>query len=611
MSSRAVICTLPTIRLVAIFFGLLLLPATAVKAEVQTWSHPNGEPNASTAVAPGKVRSSTVYQVRVAPVTQPGQLHDSFVYMSVPRSGLGKVGYTDEDGAEFSAQAGMTMSWSSFLHDEDVWVYVELVGGPALTSADQVTIRPTRFTFQKELVSERTVRIRVPSVPEGFRFSVEFNSQQMTSYEDPNGALTTEPAGNRAVHTEPRNGLMIFAEPILAGRDAARLAPDPQSTSYTIHYPAQGLLSNLDEVTDQVIYFRPGTYYMGGNHHANLRPNVRWIYLAPGAYVKGAFQFHASAAALPELTMLGITGFGVLSGEQYVYEADRANGYRRRAPGTSDCHGTCVKLLEFDATPAYELMTIHGITLANASYHSFVVHGEPTIVANVSHGKQLGGWYWQTDGIEMYDNGTMSDMFFHLNDDVLKLYGSNTMVNGIVVWKLENGPVFQWGWTPRNIQRVHVNGVDVIHNRMHRDVHNTCIINSARHYLDPGSNRLADPRALVNEMLLSNIRSEGMNLCAMRLYALSSWRNIHIANLWIEGWNGLDSARQASKFEALSNDAGDRVMIGNEIRDHMGLSLFNYTVGGERITKEAGNWRANGPGRLDFDPALWESWNAQ
>jgi hypothetical protein len=43
----------------------------------------------------------------------------------------------------------------------------------------------------------------------------------------------------------------------------------------------------------------------------------------------------------------------------------------------------------------------------------------------------------------------------------------------------------------------------------------------------------------------------------------------------------------------------------------MGLSLFNYTVGGERITKQAGNWRADRPGRLDFDPALWENWNAQ
>lgn len=585
--------------------------AAEVTAGVLTWTHPNGEPNASTPVAPENIRSSTLYRVRVAPVSQPDKLQDSFVYMSIPRSGLGKVGYTDEDGAEFSAQAGMTMSWSSFLHDTDVWVYVELIDGPPLTSADEVTIRPTRFTFEKELVNERTVRIRVPRVPEGFRFSVEFDSQQMTIYEDPNRTLTTESSGNPAVHTEPRNGLMIFAEPILVGRDAERLTPDPQSTAYTIHYPEEGLLSNLREVTDKVIYFRPGTYYMGGNHHADLHPNVRWIYLAPGAYVKGSFQFRASPGATPEPTLRGITGFGVLSGEQYVYEADRANDYRSLAAGVRDCHGTCVKLLEFDATASFELLTVHGVTLANAPYHSFVILGAPTIAANVSHGKQVGGWYWQTDGIEMYDNSTMSNMFFHLNDDVLKLYGSNTQVNGIVVWKLSNGPVIQWGWTPRTIERVYVNGVDVIHNRMHGDTHNTCIINSARHYLDPGSEFLADPQALVSDMLLSNIRSEGMNLCAMRLYALSSWRNIHITNLWIEQWNGLDIARQASRFEALSSPAGFRVSIGNEISNGQGLALFDYTVAGVRITKEAGNWPSFEPGRLDFNASLWENWDAR
>jgi len=600
-----------TIRRLAIFLGLLLLGAAAVKAEVRTWSHSTAEPNASTPVEPGSVRSSTLYQVHVAPVTQPDKLQDSFVYMSIPRSGLGKVGYTEEDGAEFSARAGMTMSWSSFLHDEDVWVYVRLLDGPALTSTDQVTIRPTRFTFQKELVDERTVRIRVPSVPEGFRFSVEFDSQQMTIYEDPNRTLTTEPVGNRAVHTEPRNGLMIFAEPILVGLDAARLIPDPRSSSYTIHYPEPGQVTHLHEVTDQVIYFRPGTYYMGGDYHARLHPNVRWIYLAPGAYVKGAFQFRASPVAFPELTVLGVTGYGVLSGEQYVYEADRANNYRSRARDVRDCHGTCLKLLEFESTPAFERMTIHGVTLANAPYHSFVIYGERTITANVSHGKQVGGWYWQTDGFEMYDNSTMSNMFFHLNDDVVKLYGSNTEVSNVVVWKLENGPVIQWGWTPRNIRQIYVNGVDVIHNRMHGDNHNTCIINSARHYLDPASDFLADPQALVSDMLLSNIRSEGKNLCAMRLYALSSWQNIRISDLWIEEWNELDPARQASRFKALSNMTGFPVSIGNEISENQGLLLFNYTVAGERITKQDGNWSSNELGRLDFDASLWLNWNAQ
>ena len=338
---------------------------------------------------------------------------------------------------------------------------------------------------------------------------------------------------------------------------------------------------------------------------------ARCVYLAPGAYVKGAFQFQASPSALPELAVLGVTGFGVLSGEQYVYEADRANGYRHRVVDTPNCHGSCVKLLEFESGASAQRLTIHGITMANAPYHSFVVHGAPAMATDVSHGKQVGGWYWQTDGVEMYDHSTMHDMFFHLNDDVLKLYGSNTQVNRIVVWKLENGPVIQWGWTPRNIGQVRVDGIDVIHNRLHGDDHNTCIINSAKHYLDPASDMLADPQKLVSDMRLSNIRSEGMNLCAMRLFALSSWLNIHIENLWIERWNGLASTRQASRFEALSNEAGVRVSIGNELREHLGLSIFNYRVGGERIAKQAGNWPADRPGRLDFDPVLWKRWNAQ
>ncbi len=44
--------------------------------------------------------------------------------MSVPRSGKDKIGYTEEDGAEFTAKAGYTMSWSSFEYAADVWVNV-------------------------------------------------------------------------------------------------------------------------------------------------------------------------------------------------------------------------------------------------------------------------------------------------------------------------------------------------------------------------------------------------------------------------------------------------------------------------------------------------------
>lgn len=583
--------------------SIISLPAVA-NAQLQTWVHPNAEANGSTAVADGNVRRSTVYDVWVATHEMPDVRHESFTYMSLPRNGRGKDGYSDYDGAEFAAEAQLSMSWTSFIYDADVWVYISIKQGPDLHSADEVTIRPSWLGFRKELVDARTIRIFVPYSTLGFRFSVEFASEQLTSYEDAIGALTLAAPGNLAVHTEPRNAMLVFAEAKLVGADADRLVPNP--ATHTIHYPAEGNISYLNEVTADVIYFNPGVYFMDSSYHAYLKPTVRWIYLAPGAYVKGAFQFQIGA------TDLKVTGFGVLSGEQYVYEPDRANGYRHRSDRSTDCHQTCVKMLELAAGPDQSGLTVHGITVANPPYHSFVVYGDLRhFTAYTSQTKQVGAWYWQTDGPELYESSTVAHSFIHANDDVLKLYASHAQVHDVVIWKGENGPVFQWGWAPRNVDDVHVNSVDVIHNRMHSESHNTCIINSARHFRDPSSRALADPRTRVTNLFLENIRAEGKNLCAMRLYALSSWENIRIQNLWIEEWNELGPEAQASEFEALWSPRGERVFIGNQVFGGRGLAIVNYHVGREHVTKAAENWRSFQTGRLRFSASLWENWDAR
>ena len=97
----------------------------------------------------------------------------------------------------------------------------------------------------------------------------------------------------------------------------------------------------------------------------------------------------------------------------------------------------------------------------------------------------------------------------------------------------------------------------------------------------------------------------------MRFYALSSWENVRIENLWIEEWNELDVQTQASKFEALSNPQGERVFIGNEIFGNRGVGIVNYVVAGEHISKAAENWRSFQTGRLDFDASLWENRDAR
>jgi hypothetical protein len=572
----------------------------ADNASLTTWWHKDHATKIDRPLANGDVRMSPFYDVRVSTVAEPDHKYSTFTYLSIPRNGMGKVGYEDKDGAEFASQAKLTMSWATFLYSEDAWVLVRLKDGHVLQSADEVKIRPSVYDFQKELVDESTVRIRVPYSPNGYRFSVEFDHQLYTAYNDMSGwsgELNDQGVG-RKIHTEPRNALMVFAEPKLNTGQAQQLVPTEADGS--IYYPKEGLVDQLNMVSEEIIYFKPGVYYMGGSYHAKLPANVKWVYLAPGAYVKGAFEFvHDNQPSYK------VTGFGVLSGEQYVYEPDTNNGYKHRV--APDCHGSCVKLLRLASSPQQQTLDLQGVTFANPPYHSFVVYGwEETMQMRVEGLKQVGAWFWQTDGIELYSNSTMKNTFFHANDDVLKMYHNNTNVENTVVWKNENGPVIQWGWSPRDQENVHVKDTFVIHNKMYwKDVKsNTCVLNAAPSWSDIYAP--PDPKKTVKNLFFENIHVEGMTNCAIRLYALANTQTVHVKNLQIDSWNDLDVWSQQSNFRRLSNS----LSIGNEAWDSRGLKLENYSVGGVRVSKWNNTWYDSAIGRLNFDGELWDSWNA-
>ncbi len=581
------------------------------RSGLQTWWHENADPNSQTPVADNKVRQSTHYSVSVALDTDAIELQPSFVYMSIPRSGMNKQGYSDDDGAEFADLANVTMSWSSFLYAEDVWVQVNLINGQTIYSLDELVIRPTTLNVEKEILSPTSVRIKVPYRDTGVRFSVEFMSDLMTARSDQQGISghLTESTLAAEVHTEPRNALLIFAEPMLTAEQKTEW--EPSATSSSVYYPAQGTI-NLNSVTQSIIYFRPGTYVMPSNYHAYLPSNVRWVYLAPGAYVKGAFEFTGNNS------IYKVTGYGVISGEKYVYAADKdtANGhvpYSHVSSSKSNCDGSCLKLLQFYSNNASQRLIVQGVTLNAPPFNSFVVYGDTdSFQTDVTHYKQVGSWYYQTDGIELYKNGSLSNSFFHANDDVIKLYHSKIRAQDIVVWKGENGPVLQFGWASRNINNIHVENIDVIHNRIYwkDQKSNTCLINSTDLY---SSTPLAQDKIslanTVSDLDIINFRSEGKNHCAMRLMALSNWNNIHINGLEIEAWNDLDTDSQLSLFKARATDdePPQTVMIGE---GDAGLHIENYRVAGQVITKADDSWRSNSTGRLNFDGTLWNNWIA-
>jgi hypothetical protein len=181
-----------------------------------------------------------------------------------------------------------------------------------------------------------------------------------------------------------------------------------------------------------------------------------------------------------------------------------------------------------------------------------------------------------------------------------------------VIWKNENGPVIQWGWTPRNVDNVRVNNTHVIHNRMYwKDVkYNTCILNSSSHRENMGSTTTANPSTWVKNMTFENITVEGMTNCAIRVFALSSTENVHVKNLRIDVWSHLDASSQVSLLKRYGNSSGQKVVLGNETRDSRGLKLESYTVGGTVIDKAGTNWAADELGRIGFDAGTWDNWNA-
>lgn len=299
-------------------------PITADSASLKTWWHSTGTRNTRTPVADRDVRQSHAYSIQVS-VGGNGIFYDSFAYEAIPRSGKGKLCHPDkpdicdeDDQISIEADIGVTMTWSQFLYKEDAIVKVIRLDGRAISTAD-VTIRPTNRKFDFT-ASGDSLFINVPftSDTNGARFSVEFSDDiyeyrtekleaQSHYVQDRNetgqyyvGSYTDQMP---VVGREPLNSLLIFASPF----PGERMVPSNETNIVNVQ---PGFVADLSNVQQSVVSFGPGVYWFSGTNRAVLSPSVNWVYLAPGAYVKGAIEYNNGQS------LLKASGFGVLSGEQ-------------------------------------------------------------------------------------------------------------------------------------------------------------------------------------------------------------------------------------------------------------------------------------------------------
>lgn len=264
-------------------------------------------------------------------------------------------------------------------------------------------------------------------------------------------------------------------------------------TQHSMLVFALPLENNIPKKNDpQVVYFEPGIHNIGD---FKLPKGKTQIYIAGGAYIKGRFDLRKDVS---------IYGRGIISGENYTYET---NIFR--------------SLVNVN-------QSVEGITILNSPHYN--LHCK-----NANWVKCI-SWYGQTDGIHINKVGHIQNCFLKVNDDALKLYNSNILVENTVIWQLYTGAPFQLSWNLEGETRSNIvcRNIDIIHNDWETEHINRAIWNS-----------LHGGGADLKGYLFENIRIEGDTWRLMRLAIkrtrygnapkLGSISQIQLKNITVEG----------------------------------------------------------------------------
>ena len=277
-------------------------------------------------------------------------------------------------------------SFTTFCFTDPVIVEVTKLNGTLISSCQ---IYPSSYEITPEIVSTRMVRFTIQEPMK--KVAVIFNND-----------WTTHP-------------LLIFADP------PETKVPSPQDAN--------------------VIYFGPGVHDVG-----IVRPKAgQTVYLAGGAYVKGAIDAHGQA----NVTILGR---GILSQEDMAFHEAHA----------------------IDMGWSNSPRLVEGITIVQLAFFGIAAQGSDTDIRNV---KIVGCWRFNNDGVDAPSGGIVEDCFFKCNDDAIKLNFRNTIVRRNVIWQMENGAVFQISWNmPNDNSNFHIYDCDVIRTEHRWDNTNLGII---------------------------------------------------------------------------------------------------------------------------------------
>lgn len=233
-----------------------------------------------------------------------------------------------------------------------------------------------------------------------------------------------------------REGLLLFADPIESD------IPENLDGWIVIEHTDTGVISKLGD-NDKALYFRKGVHNIGV---FKVPKQVKEIYLEPGAWVYGSFIMDGK-----ECSNVKIYGRGVLSGAKLHLRESHMIEAKNGADG----------------------ITVDGIVISDYSFFAIRLLG---CCNNVLWTKIVGGWIYNCDGIAAYANSKIKNCFIWANDDNIKIYRDNIIVEDVVCWQLDNGAIFQLNWSNSQARNCIVRNVDIIRAEWDSDRPNNGII---------------------------------------------------------------------------------------------------------------------------------------
>lgn len=219
-----------------------------------------------------------------------------------------------------------------------------------------------------------------------------------------------------------KEGLLIFADPMETD------VPADLPKWKVIEKGDKTLFSTLS-VQDSALYFKKGVHDIGVY---KVPSNIKRIYLEGGAWVFGSFIMDGKTCS-----NVKIYGRGILSGARLHLRESHMVEAKNGADG----------------------IIVDGIVIADYSFFAVRLLGTDN---EVSWTKIVGGWIYNCDGIAAYANSTIRNCFIWANDDNIKIYRDNIVVEDVVCWQLDNGAIFQLNWSNSVARNCRVSRVDIV-----------------------------------------------------------------------------------------------------------------------------------------------------